>query len=70
MRALLIACASLGALSGCGLAATGTTAAAGAQAQADEAAEARKTEEQVRQRIEAAELEAQQKRADAQRQTE
>lgn len=53
------------ALSGCGLAETGTAAGAGAASQAQEAASAKRTEERVKQQIDAAYSDAAQQRAAA-----
>lgn len=56
-RILLLACLCA-ALGGCGLADTGAAAAGSAASAAQEAQDARRTEERVRQRIEAANKEA------------
>lgn len=54
MRYALVLSLLLFALSGCGLAATGTAAAGAAGAEAQQAAQARQTEQRVRQQIDAA----------------
>lgn len=55
-------------LSGCGVAETGTAAAAGAASEAQQAAQARQTEQQVRQQIDAASQQAADQRRDAEAQ--
>jgi hypothetical protein len=56
------------ALSGCGLAETGTAAATGAAAEAQQAAQAKSTEERVQQRVDAANQQAADQRAAAESQ--
>ncbi len=63
-RILLLACLCA-ALGGCGLADTGAAAAGSAASAAQEAQDARRTEQRVRQQIEAANKEAERERAAA-----
>jgi hypothetical protein len=60
--------ASMLSLSGCGLAETGTAAATGASAQAQQAAQAKTTEERVKQQVDAAYQQAADQRAAAESQ--
>jgi NaMN:DMB phosphoribosyltransferase len=60
MRNILVVCAAL-ALSGCGLGETTTAAATGASLKAQEAKQAERTQEQVQQKLEDANLKMQQR---------
>lgn len=68
LRCAALLLVALGTLSGCALADTDTAGAAGASAQAEEAAQARRTEQAVRDQVAAAERAAEQQRRDAEAQ--
>ncbi len=68
MRYALASLLLLAALSGCGLAGTGTAAAGAAGAEAQQAAQARQTEQHVREQLDAANRLAEQQRQAAEAQ--
>jgi hypothetical protein len=70
MHRIILTILLVSGMCGCGLAGTGAAAAAGGASEVQQAAQARQTEEKVRQQVNAAQQQAAQQRQDAERQNE